>query len=1218
MAQSVYPSSPSSSPRNATSQLFSTYQATGTYTYNGTLAAGKYAVVADAVQDGVGTYSTTASYVATGSSGTLAGFANNGTPLYFYTSTSTTFSITGGTVATTIYPYATASASKPISSNTGQSVANITTSPATGGSGYILLKNGQSISYSNTNGVISVSPSGAPGSGAINSSIITSQGQTNQIFAGNQYAAGVQGPTIAYGNGLIAVWSGVGSYLNTLFVSADGGASWTTRTMPVSPQYASSSQSIFYLNSLWVATIYNGSNFYIYTSTDTITWTQRYTLASPVAIYSGTYGTKYVLGLSGTGGSNNIIVSTDAVTWTLGSIPNTYQIIGLAWNGTRYVASGYQSGLASTTWLYNSTDAITWTSATAASSYGVTNIIWNGTYFVTQEASSYIMIKSTDGITWSTATNPLGTSYIFNFALIGTMFYAINGNSSGASYLYGSTDGTTWTLMSNGIGSYLPTNGSSNSSFLRVIAAGSYLYYFFQSSYATSQSFTTVLPITSIGVKMYVNGTSFGSIVGITPPVISSGFGFYDGFLVQSGTILSYLSTPSTNSWTNYGYYSSGMPICVYESGASTFYYLNIYSTSYFAQYSNAGGQTFATGASGTWYAATWANGLYLYGGASGALYTLSAAAGPSAFSSATFTSRTSGFGTYAIRAIAYGNGLYIIGGDNGSLSTSTDGITWTSRTSGFGTTTIRAITGKPQTNGQWLFAAGGDNGTLSTSTDGITWTTRSSGTTANLTASNPFTSIYTNYPLVFGGTSNTVIYSNADGSVWTKVNTTINPYVASAYYDASSSQYSAAWTFVASTYTSSVPVSWVISGSSTPASTELQSLNINSVAYGNSLYLAAGINGQMYTSTDTITWTQRSIAGTTESITAVNYLNATYVAGTLDGNIYTSTDGTSWTLRTSNIAAGNQINYLGYLNGKYYAGYSNHLSKTSSSNEYTSNPGLSNYGYNSGVQSQQYSAWSNFRSTDFYSGGIQTSTDLITWTAVTANTIGGFTGINSMAYAGSTYLTANGGGSNTLGSGNNYYTNSGAANSQLYYSAALTSYYINYALSVLGVSGAGFVDVAYNNGYICAIINSTTNNIYVTTDNNTWTTYSASITNAPSSQLYMQFYNQNTSFNNNIYVAGGLVSVTPGPGSTFIITTNSRLGTQSYYLNPAIGSLTLISMPAESGPLSVYKHNTAFNPTNGTVLFATKTGKLASGTITTTTTNTYYPSIFSLYSVNA
>ena len=1219
MAQSVYPSSPSSSPRNATSQIFATYQATGTYTYSGTLAAGKYAIVADTIDDNIGS-NALFTYTVTGTN-INAAFSNNGTPNYFYTSTPSTLAITGGTVTATTYPYS--PATRSAYTNTGNSVVSITPQYQSGvnqlaaGSpprGHITLKNGHVVSFTHSSGIVSMESQSITNNYVFPLSGTVFQPYNSNIQVFGTAASGQYQNYCAAGNGLLAAWSGYTSYQNQLFVSADGGITWTARTMPQTPTATTGYATIHFLNNLWIAYIANSTASYVYTSTDTITWTLRYTGTASMASYSSTYGTKYVIGLKGTAaGANNILVSTDSVTWTVGSISSIWYIYGLAWNGTRHVAVANNGSTSSASWISYSTDAVTWTLASPGSNDAGSNIVWNGTYFLTQGAATTTGYRSTDGITWTTVTLPINGQ--LHFATVGTSFYTTQLASQAVAYLYGSTDGATWTAMTYIPGYLNNYNGSNASSSGRLVVLGSYLHML--SPYAYTYGLSYPAATATSGLRIYVNGTSYGSVTGILTPVPVPNFSFYiDSFngygIVSAGNNLYYQTSSTSSTWSPFDT-SISMPYSMfdYSNSSGGYYGLYVNSSNQLVQ-SQASTTTASSVLTGTFYAATYANNLYLAAGASGVLYTY-AGNPPSGISGVTFTSRTSGFGTNAIRAIAYGNGLYVIGGDNGSLSTSTDGITWTSRTSGFGTNTIRVITGKPQPNTQWFFAAGGDNGNISTSTDGITWTSRNSGVTSSLTTAIPFTTLYSSYPILLGGSNQTVVYASAsDGSSWSKIiasqpaynNYSPDPLGTSGY------AYTQNNTSTATTY---IPLAVTPVGSTNALLIDNQNLYINSVAYGNNLYLAAGVNGQMYTSTDTVTWTSRSV-GASDNITAVAYLNATYVAGTMDGSIYTSTDGTTWTARTSNIAVGNQINYLGYLNGKYYTGYSNHVSRTNLPGWY--------YNTSSGVYaaaaSPLYSGWTNLRSSDFYTGGIQTSTDLITWTANSMITPPGLTGINSIAYTGSQYITANGGGVNNLVySSPSYYSYAPYSNlsANAFFSKDLFSFASN---TYLGNGNYGVVDVAYNNGWICIATNASPANAYnvwVSSDGVTWSTFQIAI---PFSTYLYGNYMYINSVNVNWSPYGTPYSVTPGPGSTFIITTNSRTTNTAYLLNMNSYSVTALSIPGDAGPISPYKHNIAYNSTNGTILVANRSGKLASGTISTTTTNTYYPSIFSLYSVNA
>jgi hypothetical protein len=76
----------------------------------------------------------------------------------------------------------------------------------------------------------------------------------------------------------------------------------------------------------------------------------------------------------------------------------------------------------------------------------------------------------------------------------------------------------------------------------------------------------------------------------------------------------------------------------------------------------------------------------------------------------------------------------------------------------------------------------------------------------------------------------------------------------------------------------------------------------INSVTFGAGLYVAAGRDGKITTSPDTVTWTSRTSNFGADQIRSVAFLNNLFVAVGGARKISTSTNGTTWTARTSNV----------------------------------------------------------------------------------------------------------------------------------------------------------------------------------------------------------------------------------------------------------------------------------------------------------------------------
>ena len=177
---------------------------------------------------------------------------------------------------------------------------------------------------------------------------------------------------------------------------------------------------------------------------------------------------------------------------------------------------------------------------------------------------------------------------------------------------------------------------------------------------------------------------------------------------------------------------------------------------------------------------------------------------------------------------------------------------------------------------------------------------------------------------------------------------------------------------------------------------------DIRSVAYGNSLWVAGGFEGQLRTSTDAITWTTRTSNFGNTGIRSVAYGNALWVAGGDTGQLRTSTDGTTWTTRTSNFSA-SAIRSVAYGNSLWVTGGEYGQLRTST-DAITWTTRTSNFG-NYGINSVAYG--NNIWIIGGYGGRIRTSTDAITWVTRTTN-LYSFEGIHSVAY-GNTYVAAGG-----------------------------------------------------------------------------------------------------------------------------------------------------------------------------------------------------------------
>lgn len=170
---------------------------------------------------------------------------------------------------------------------------------------------------------------------------------------------------------------------------------------------------------------------------------------------------------------------------------------------------------------------------------------------------------------------------------------------------------------------------------------------------------------------------------------------------------------------------------------------------------------------------------------------------------------------------------------------------------------------------------------------------------------------------------------------------------------------------------------------------------NVNSLAYGNGIYIAVGTNNYRV-STDAITWSSKPNLSNT--INVVIYENNLYIMGGQSGYLVTSTDATTWTSQTSGFGT-TSIRTLAYGNGIYLAGGTNGY-LTTSTDAVTWTTRTSGIGgtllssiYANGVYLMGSST-----------GYLIRSTDAVTWTPYY---IAGGNSIYSLTYSGNAYVAA-------------------------------------------------------------------------------------------------------------------------------------------------------------------------------------------------------------------
>lgn len=295
---------------------------------------------------------------------------------------------------------------------------------------------------------------------------------------------------------------------------------------------------------------------------------------------------------------------------------------------------------------------------------------------------------------------------------------------------------------------------------------------------------------------------------------------------------------------------------------------------------------------------------------------------------------------------------------------------------------------------------------TIFTSTDAITWTGHASGTNTVISALT-----YGNGTYVYVGNLGCLGYST-DGSIWNVKNPIMGAGAGQA--GAGPGMIFANSIFVAGgvdgllyTSTDGVTFSARLNADITSVAT------IRSLTYGTK-YVQSQDGGLINTSTDGITWTSQT-SGTSSSINCLAYGNSAYVfAGGL-GLISSSTDAVTWTARTSGTSS--TIYALTYGGGLFVYGGVGAVGTALG----TSTDGTTWTARSSAPAATVLSVAYGSSATNPYiigcnSGSIRSSTDAITWTARTSNTS---SAVYCLAYNGSVFVygTAGGGiGSSTDG----------------------------------------------------------------------------------------------------------------------------------------------------------------------------------------------------------
>ncbi len=167
----------------------------------------------------------------------------------------------------------------------------------------------------------------------------------------------------------------------------------------------------------------------------------------------------------------------------------------------------------------------------------------------------------------------------------------------------------------------------------------------------------------------------------------------------------------------------------------------------------------------------------------------------------------------------------------------------------------------------------------------------------------------------------------------------------------------------------------------------------LSELVFGNGQFVAAGDKGDIFTSPDGVTWTQRT-SPTTSAIYDLAYGNGLYVAVGFLGKIFTSPDGVTWTARTSGTPS--DLYGVTFGAGGFVAvGSSGRVATSPDGITWTARTISGSpyfYGVTFGAGLYVARVWS----------GIMTSPDGITWTAATVPLN---SGLYSIVYGGGKFV---------------------------------------------------------------------------------------------------------------------------------------------------------------------------------------------------------------------
>lgn len=247
----------------------------------------------------------------------------------------------------------------------------------------------------------------------------------------------------------------------------------------------------------------------------------------------------------------------------------------------------------------------------------------------------------------------------------------------------------------------------------------------------------------------------------------------------------------------------------------------------------------------------------------------------------------------YSFHRIIFVNNLFVAVADAAKIFTSPDGLTWSDRS-------IPLSVANSDSNlmavayGQGIFVTVSMWGEVFSSPDLRAWTREA----CTLTASD-LTFAGGTFVAVGGDNSSGIIYSSSDGQQWSELeNQDWFPFRSCTFI---SGEFIATGSY-GQLMGSTDARNW------TDLSSRVTTVPLNTVAYGNSLFIAASYspNNVLLSSPDGVTWTQLPALPGSPSISRVRFVNGAFYLMCSD-SLLASQDGVTWTTALSTLISATQ-----------------------------------------------------------------------------------------------------------------------------------------------------------------------------------------------------------------------------------------------------------------------------------------------------------------------